>query len=173
MQNIELREVRAEDVEFLFRLMNDASLRRALGEPATQRSDWEEAIQAWSQDADEEGYIVRCQGKAAGWFAVNGLLAEDSAVFLKMAALLPEYQNRGIGSAVLSQLLERLRVRGFRTVLLFTDRGNALARGCYAKCGFRVVETLTEQLSDGRSAPRVRMECIIEDFQRNNRKEDV
>ena len=173
MQDILLREVTEEDVDFLFRLMNDPSLRRALGEPATQRRDWEEAVRAWSRDADEEDYIVCCQDEPAGWFALNGLRAEDGAVFLKMAALLPEYQNRGIGCAVILRLLERLRDRGFHTVLLFTDRDNDRARACYAKCGFRVAETLTERLSDGRNVPRVRMECIIRDFQRNNRKEDV
>lgn len=112
MENIVLREVAEGDAEFLFRLMNDSAVRKALGEPPTLMSDWEQAIAAWEEDPDEEGYLVCLQGEPVGWFAVNGLLAEDGGVFLKMAALLPEYQNRGIGTAVLRELLGRLRGKG-------------------------------------------------------------
>ena len=162
MENIVLREVAEGDAEFLFRLMNDGTVRKALGEPPTLMSDWEQAIAAWEEDPDEEGYLVCLQGEPVGWFAVNGLLAEDGGVFLKMAALLPEYRNRGIGAVVLRELLGRLRGRGIGVVQLFTDRDNKLARRCYEKCGFRVAEAVVQRLSDSREVPRVRMECIFE-----------
>lgn len=161
MADIELREIREGDGEFLFRLMNEEAVRKALGEPPTLRSDWDQAVEAWREDADEEGYLVWYRGERVGWFAVNGLLAGENGVFLKMAVLLPEYQNRGIGSAVLRDLLNRLRDRGVGTVQLFTDRDNGRARRCYEECGFRVVETLVDRLSDGREVPRVRMECVL------------
>ena len=161
MEDIVLRNVIEGDAGFLFRLMNDSAVREALGEPPTLQNDWEQAIAVWKEDSDEEGYLVCYRGEAVGWFAVNGLLTEGDEVFLKMAVLLPAYQNRGIGSAVLRELLGKLQGRGSGMVQLFTDRDNKPARRCYEKCGFRVAETVVQKLSDGREVPRVRMECVF------------
>ena len=154
----EIRKVTADDSDFLFCLMNEPSVMKALNEVSTQRSDWEDAISAWSADADEEDYIILSGGQPIGWFAVNGLLSENGTVFLKMAALLPEYQSKHIGRRALAQILERLRVLGIKSVRLFTNRDNLAAQKCYTECGFEVMEELTDEMSDGSFAVRYQME---------------
>ena len=97
MGHIEIRSVSDDDAEFLFQLMNEPTVMKDLNEVPTKKQDWEEAVSAWSEDADEEGYIVLSSGRPIGWFAVNGLLADDHTAFLKMAALMPAYQGKHIG----------------------------------------------------------------------------
>ena len=158
MEHIEIREVTAGDAGFLFRLMNDPVVLKALHEVPTRPSDWEEAVAAWLADEDEQGYIIFDRDTPVGWFAVNGLLAEDRTAFLKMAVLLPAYQNRKIGSCVLAYIMGELNAAGVAVLGLLTDQDNARAQACYMKCGFRVVETLEERMSDGTVAARYRME---------------
>lgn len=81
MEGIEIRSVSAGDAEFLFQLMNEPAVMKALNEVPTEKRDWEEAVSAWAEDADEEGYIVFSSGQPVGWFAVNGLLASDHTAF--------------------------------------------------------------------------------------------
>ncbi len=92
MGNIEIKPVTVQDAKFLFQLMNNPSVMKALNEVPTEKRDWEEAVSSWNEDADEEGYIVFSSGQPVGWFAVNGLLADSHTAFLKMAALMPAHQ---------------------------------------------------------------------------------
>ena len=161
MEDIEIRSVSAGDAEFLLQLMNEPAVMKALNEVPTEKRDWEEAVSAWSEDADEEGYIVLSSGRPIGWFAVNGLLADDHTAFLKMAALMPAYQGKHIGRYVLTQILENLRSRGITSVQLFTNQNNLAAQKCYKECGFSVAEALEEQMSDGVIARRYRMGCRL------------
>lgn len=158
MEHIKIRKVTTGDAGFLLRLMNDPVILKALHEVPTQLRDWEEAVVAWLEDEDEQGYIILDQDTPVGWFAVNGLLAEDRTAFLKMAVLLPAYQNRKIGSYVLAYIIGELKAAGFAALVLFTDQDNTRAQACYEKCGFQMVETLEEQMSDGAVAARYRME---------------
>lgn len=48
MEGIEIRSVSAGDAEFLFQLMNEPAVMKALNEVPTEKRDWEEAISAWS-----------------------------------------------------------------------------------------------------------------------------
>ncbi|MDE7220341.1 MAG: GNAT family N-acetyltransferase [Oscillospiraceae bacterium] len=161
MEHIEIRSVSAGDAEFLFQLMNEPTVMKALNEVPTEKRDWEEAVSAWSEDADEEGYIVLRSGQPAGWFAVNGLLADDHTAFLKMAVLLPAYQGKHIGRYVITKIKENLQSRGILSIALFTNQSNLKAQKCYAKCGFKVIDTLTEEMSDHTIADRYKMACQI------------
>lgn len=157
MGHIEIRSVSDDDAEFLFQLMNEPTVMKDLNEVPTKKQDWEEAVSAWSEDADEEGYIVLSSGRPIGWFAVNGLLADDHTAFLKIAALMPAYQGKHIGRYVLTQILEDLRFRGILSVRLFTNQDNLAAQKCYGACGFSITEVLREQMSDGTIAGRYQM----------------
>lgn len=163
MEGISIREVTANDVEFLFQLMNNPAVMKALNEVLTRRSDWEETVLAWRDDADEKGYIVFDDAIPIGWFAVNGLLAEDHSAYLKMAALLPAWQGRHIGRHVVAEILETLRSAGVARVSLFTNRSNRQAQKCYEACGFQVTGTLTEEMSDRTTVERYRMERSLQE----------
>ncbi len=161
MRNIEIREVTINDADFLFDLMNNADIRRALYEPSTCKQDWIEAIQAWADDDDEVDYIIWKDGIQIGWFAFNGLQSTDGTIYLKMAVILPEFQHRGIGTYVLSQLLDNVRSKGYTSVALFTNQNNICAQKCYTKCGFEIIQELPERMSDGTTVQRYKMECRL------------
>lgn len=161
MENVKIKEVSLHDAKFLFQLLNEPSIINALHEVPTQLSDWEEAILSWLEDADEKGYIVFSGSAPIGWFAVNGLLAEDHSAFLKMAVLLPSWQGRHIGRYVLSQIMEIQRSAGVKSLTLFTDQANIKAQKCYAECGFKITEALADEASDHTIVDRYKMKCNL------------
>lgn len=161
MGNITIQKVAEKDAGFLFQLMNDPFVVQALNEVPTAQSDWEEAILLWQSDADEEGYIIFENEKPIGWFALNNLMAENNEVFLKMAALLPEYQSKGIGAYVITQLIGRAREKNASSLSLFTDQDNHRAQQCYLKCGFHVIDTFMDEMSNGEKVHRLKMTLTL------------
>ena len=156
-KELQIRPVNESDAEFLYQLMNCPSLLERLNEVPTTRQDWTDAISEWLKDEDEEDYIVLAGGIRTGWLGVNGLLGGDGIAYLKMAAFLPEYQGKGYGTCSIREVLDSLKQRGIEQVFLYTDSDNAPAQACYRKCGFGVVESLTETMSNGKDVDRVKM----------------
>ncbi|MCD7785612.1 MAG: GNAT family N-acetyltransferase [Oscillospiraceae bacterium] len=156
---IEIKTVAQGDAEFLYLLMNKDAILERLNEVPTTLDDWAEAIKIWEGDSDEENYIVWLNGGRIGWFSFNNLQSADKVAYLKMAVLLPEYQHRGIGTAVLRRLLEDLKDRGYSTVMLYTNADNVNAQKCYQKCGFTVVEEFRDVMADGSCVGRYNMRC--------------
>ena len=161
MDSIEIKNVERSDSVFLFQLMNDTQIIKALNETPTSQEEWVEAVNYWENDDDELDFIIWNGGRQIGWFAFNGAQSPDKTVYLKMAAILPLYQNNGIGSQVLLQLLEAMKRKGFGKVILFTNKENVKAQRCYQKCGFSITEELTQKMSDNTLAERYKMECIL------------
>ena len=156
-KELQIRPVNDSDAEFLYQLMNCPSLLERLNEVPTTRQDWTDAISEWQKDEDEEDYIVLAGDTPMGWLGVNGLRGGDGIAYLKMAAFLPEYQGRGYGTCSIRVVLDNLKRKGIEQVFLYTDSDNAPAQACYRKCGFKVVESLTETLSNGKDVDRVKM----------------
>jgi RimJ/RimL family protein N-acetyltransferase len=156
-KELQIRSVNDSDAEFLYQLMNCPSLLERLNEVPTTRQDWTDAISEWLKDEDEEDYIVLAGDTPMGWLGVNGLRGGDGIAYLKMAAFLPEYQGRGYGTCSIRVVLDNLKRKGIEQVFLYTDSDNAPAQACYRKCGFKVVESLTETLSNGKDVDRVKM----------------
>lgn len=161
MEKIIIKKVAPQDADFLFMLMNNPAILKKLNEIPTQKQDWIDAVLAWEDDPDECGYIVWNNEKQIGWFAFNSLKSDDRVPYLKMAVLLPEYQSRGIGVSVLSELLTSMKDAGYNTVKLHTDEDNISAQKCYRKCGFQVVDTISETMSDNSTVMRYVMECKL------------
>lgn len=160
MDIIEIKNVEHSDAVFLFQLMNDTQIMKALNEPPTSREDWVQAVNCWESD-DELDFIIWNNGKQIGWFAFNGVQSPNKTVYLKMAVILPRYKHKGIGSYALFQLLEVMKRKGFVKVILFTSQENVKAQRCYQKCGFRITEELTQEMSDNTLAVRYKMECSL------------
>ena len=158
MENIEIRKVTATDAEFLHRLMNDEYIIERLNEIETTIDIWVSAITEWENDPDEEDYIVYDDTIAIGWLGINNLLSSNKQAYIKMIALWPKYQGRGIGKYVISQAIENLRLRGYSSVGLYTDLSNFVAQGCYRKCGFEITDTKIENMSNGKNIERIKME---------------
>jgi len=161
MEKIEIKRVTLQDADFLYKLMNNPVLLTRLNEVPTTTQDWVEAVLAWEKDPDENGYIIWEDGKQIGWFAFNGLQSADRVPYLKMAVMLPEYHNKGIGTAVLTELLATVRGKGFTSVKLITNQDNLNAQKCYQKCGFHIIETVEDEMSDGTIGMRCIMECKL------------
>jgi len=139
--------------------MNEPSVLTILHECPTPLSLWNEAVCAWEEDPDEEDFIIFFDGSPAGWLGINSLL--EKTAYIKMLVLLPAYRNRGVGTDALRQILQQLKSRGYTAAALYTDESNLPARHCYEKCGFTVVEHLTEEMSNGSIVPRNRMEVVL------------
>ena len=159
--NIRILNVCENDAAFLHKIMNDKNMLDALDEIPTQLSDWIDAISAWNCDSDEEDYIIFDEETPIGWLGINGLLSQDKIANIKMIGLLPQYQNRGVGTYVINQFLDILKSRGFAAVALYTNQNNSRAQNCYMKCGFKVTEELTEEMANGNLAKRYKMENIL------------
>ena len=160
-ENIQIRSVNEKDAAFLNSLMNRPSVLQVLNEVPSALQDWMDAIKEWLNDDDEKDFIVVHRNISIGWLGVNGLLNEDRRAYLKMAVLLPEYQGLGFGALVIQELLCDLRQRGVKKLALYTDCDNYMAQACYRKCGFRVMEALTETMSNGKTIPRFQMEACL------------
>lgn len=159
--DIRMQNVREDDAEFLYRIMNDKNILGALDEIPTQFSDWVDAISAWDRDPDEEVFIIFDENTPIGWLGINGLLSEDKVAYIKMIGLFPQYQNKGIGTYVLNQALGMLRSRGFTAVALYTNQSNRRAQNCYMKCGFKITEKFVEKMANGKLAERYKMELVF------------
>lgn len=162
MKEIRIESVTSNDADFLFCLMNNQVILNRLHEIPTSVEDWSDAIQIWEDDIDEKNYIIWLSNKPIGWFSFNNLQSIDRIAYLKMAVILPEYQNKGIGTYVLSYLIFQMKERMYNSVILFTDKDNINAQKCYQKCGFNVCEELVETMSDNTDIERYRMICNLQ-----------
>jgi ribosomal protein S18 acetylase RimI-like enzyme len=100
--------------------------------------------------ADARHEIVLCDGEPCGYVCVEER-AED--VHVRELVILPRFQGRGIGTALLGEAIERARGRG-RPVRLGTFHVNRAAE-LYRRLGFReTARTRTHILMEWRPWPR-------------------
>ena len=161
MTNIKIQEVQINDAEFICKLMNNESVMESLNEVPTSLCDWRCAIAEWERDSDEEDYIIFSDAVPVGWIAVNGLDSKDKKVFLKILAILPEYQGQGIGQFAVCQIIGILKKLKYYSVTLYTDQVNLKAQNCYSKCGFTITQSLVDKMSNGKCVKRYKMELDL------------
>lgn len=112
---------------------------------------WENAIRVWGEDADRlrenarEAYYdfcTRCwpdivvaewDGDLAGWGS-----SEKADDFITDLWVLPEFQGRGIGTALLEAIETGIRQRGYPTARLDTHARNAGAIRLCKRLGYHV-----------------------------------
>lgn len=156
-----MRAVEGKDAEFLFNLMNNESILNSLNEVASSLESWESAITEWKKDADEEDYIILDNNIPVGWLGVNHLAHQDKRAWIKIIAILPDKQGLGIGPYVINRVIENLRLRGYKSIALYTDWSNVNAQKCYQQCGFVIADTLVRKMSNGKCVERYKMEAVI------------
>ena len=161
MKNIEVRQVTQNDALFLQQLMNNSQIMAILHVLPTSVDYWADAILIWDNDPDEEDYIIFDEGMPVGWLGINGLSSESKQAWVKVIALLPTHQGRGIGHYVVSEIIENLALRGFRSVALYTDRSNERAQRCYNRCGFEISEKTVREMPNGTTVDQYKMERTI------------
>jgi ribosomal protein S18 acetylase RimI-like enzyme len=139
-EEISLRPATAEDSDFLYDLH-----RAAMQHYVAQTWGWDEA---WQRNNFRQHFnpaecqVITYQGRACGFVSV---LERETEVFLKFIEVLPEYQNHGIGTAVIKSILEEAHRSG-QPVGLQVLKVNP-ARALYGRLGFITTgETATHYL---------------------------
>ena len=106
---------------------------------------------------EEEGKLITINefvGYEPSWIG-------DKIAYLKLVAILPNYHNKGIGYHAISQVIDMLRKRKYLKVALYTDQENYKAKACYSKCRFEVTETFMEEMANGKTVARCKMELVL------------
>jgi ribosomal protein S18 acetylase RimI-like enzyme len=128
--NFSLRPATAKDYDFLYRL-HAVSMR-----PYVELLwGWEEA---WQQEYFARKFdvarrkIIQIDGQDAGVLVVEQRAYE---IYLALIEILPAYQGKGVGTAIISSLLETAREKG-EPVILHVLKSNTPARRLYERLGF-------------------------------------
>ena len=130
---ISLREARPDDAEALTRLLH----RVWAGRPYFTPPDRAEVGQ-WLADADPELYLLAEDGTGTVGLA-SAELGDDRAE-LDDLGVDPAVRGRGLGSALVTELLDRLARRGMARVRLHTEGHDpAGALRLYRRLGFTIV----------------------------------
>ncbi len=136
MDMIEFVYVRCDgaDADFIenCRLL-DEDLDRRVGR-VIQRDKYHQYNQL---DQIHEAIMVYHEGRPAGGGAIRAY--DETTTELKRVFVRPEYQGKGIGSALVSRLIEWATELGYKKMILET--GELLAESChvYAKLGFQKI----------------------------------
>lgn len=130
-----LRKINDEDFEFLWQLHN-----AALKEYVTQTWGWDEDWQR--KDFTErfntaDGKIIVINGTDAGFLWV---INKESETKLASIRLLPEFQNKRIGTQIIQNLIEVARAVN-KPLTLHVLKVNP-AKNLYERLGFETVEEL-------------------------------
>lgn len=130
---ISFRQAKDKDFEFLW------SLHRTELKPYVQAIwGWDEAWQFrhFRQHFNPSNQrIIEWEGKDVGTVKVQ---EQADSIFLAYIAIDGSYQGRGIGTAVIQEIIESAQERGMPLTLRVL-RGNP-ARGLYERLGFEVTE---------------------------------
>lgn len=140
---ITLRTAQPEDLEFLFEL-----LKASLGPYVEQTyGPWQEDVQRarfFESTQPETHEVVECEGRRIGCLKVE---RRPNEIVLQRVFLLPAFQNRGIGTRLVRELLSEARSSGM-PIRLRVFKVNP-AQELYRRLGFAVTgETETHVLME-------------------------
>jgi len=105
--------------------------------PDDWRVSQQKAVEEVCADADTKVWVAIDSGSTVGFVAVK-LHFESSMGEIYMIAVDPDYQRRGIGTALTQFALDWMKVAGMSVAMVETggDPGHAPARCTYEKLGF-------------------------------------
>ena len=89
------------------------------------------------------------QGPAGEIVAYAGLMCVEPIADVQTIAVVPEFEGRGIGSALLTELIAEARRRGAADVLLEVRADNPRAQALYRRFGFRQIHVRRRYYRDG------------------------
>jgi len=98
-----------------------------------------------------EGFIVaEVDGKVVGYLI--GTLRWGASGHIMAIGVYPEYRKRGVGTALMVQILDILHTWGARNARLEVRKSNDAAQLFYQKLGFRLGEEIQHYYEDGEAA---------------------
>lgn len=98
--------------------------------------------------------IAEVEGQLVGYC---GVMVLGTTADIQTIGVLPEYEGQGIGTAMLTSMLEEARRRGAREILLEVREDNPRARRLYERFGFEHIHTRRGYYRDGVSAHVMRL----------------
>jgi ribosomal-protein-alanine N-acetyltransferase len=93
--------------------------------------------------------VAETAGRIVGY---AGLFCVQPIADVQTIAVLPEYEGRGIGTALLTELLTEARRRGANDVLLEVRADNPRAQQLYLRFGFEQIHVRPRYYRDGTDA---------------------
>ncbi|KAF3884447.1 MULTISPECIES: GNAT family N-acetyltransferase [Nostocales] len=98
------------------------------------------AVESVCVEADMKVWVAIDSDSTVGFIAVK-LYSESRMGEIYMIAVDPDYQRRGIGTALMEFALDWMKVAGMSVAMVETggDPGHAPARCAYEKLGFRLL----------------------------------
>lgn len=112
----------------------------------------QEQVRSYMQDGELYAFVGH-DARAVG--IVLTIPAEDGSVELKAVAVDAAQQNRGTGRSMLAAVLEELRRRGVRRVIVGTANAGIGQLAYYQKAGFRLQRIERDFFSPARGYPAV------------------
>jgi len=95
-----------------------------------------------------------------GIVAYAGLMCVQPIADIQTIAVVPEFEGRGIGSAVLAELIAEARRRGADDVLLEVRADNPRAQQLYLRFGFEQIHIRARYYRDGTDALIMRLPLL-------------
>ncbi|MFS0864757.1 GNAT family N-acetyltransferase [Fredinandcohnia sp. 179-A 10B2 NHS] len=102
-------------------------------------------------------YVVEVEGKVVG-FANYSTVREGGKVELAAIYLYPEFQGRGIGTALIQQAVNELE--GIKKIYINVEKDNKIGMNFYEAKGFEIVKESDVEF-DGHILKQVRMVKIV------------
>jgi GNAT superfamily N-acetyltransferase len=147
--NLSIRSITHNDMEDVVQLSLLAwapvfsSFEQVLGERIYQLiyPDWrrqqKEVVERICKDEKTIVWVAEVGGRVTGFIAYT-LKSEDKTGEVELLAVHPDYQSRGIGTALNNFALERMKESGIKLASVGTggDPGHAPARRSYEKAGY-------------------------------------
>ncbi len=105
-------------------------------------------------------YLVAESG--GGIVGYAGLMCIEPVADVQTIAVVPEFEGRGIGSALLTRLIEEARLGGAADVLLEVRADNPRAQQLYVRFGFEQIHVRRRYYRDGVDALIMRLQLVTE-----------
>ena len=131
---IELIQAKFEDFEFLYRLKK-TTLKEYISKTWGWNEKWQEEYFSKNFNPDLLKIIMKA-GKKIGCISI---IYEEDQIFLSLIEILPDYQNKGIGSKLIKELLGKAdKIK--KPVFLKVLKANEKAKKLYFRLGFSIKE---------------------------------
>jgi [ribosomal protein S18]-alanine N-acetyltransferase len=144
-----------------------AQLRTMAADDVVRVSELEDAlfpVDAWplqafhdelSQPETRRYIVAEADGRIVGY---AGLMCVQPIADVQTIAVAPEYEGRGIGTAMLTELIAEARRRGAQDVLLEVRADNPRAQALYRRFGFEQIHVRPRYYRDGVDALIMRLQ---------------
>jgi len=130
---LDLIQAKHEDFEFLYRLKK-ITLKKYI----SKTWDWDEK---WQEEYFYKNFnpeLIKIITKAEKKIGCISIIYKEDQIFLSLIEILPEYQNKGIGSKLIRDLIKRGSQEN-KTIELQVFKVNQRAFKLYRTLGFQLV----------------------------------